>query len=239
MKAQVVGILGGVGPLSTVYFMDRILRLTSAQKDQDHVDMLVTNHATIPDRTAFILGESADNPLPILVEDARKLQAAGADFLVLPCNTAHYFYDEISNAVTIPVLNIVESTIAYAKHAVPELRKLGVLATEGTMKTDTYGLYGGRQGIECVAPDERGRAAVMRIIYEQVKAGRPADTDALFAEVEALKARGCGAVVLGCTELSVAYRDSGVHRPDIVDSLDVLAKSTVLACGKKLNTETE
>ena len=95
MIERAVGIIGGVGPMATVYFMETIIKMTDAKKDQDHINMVVLNHATIPDRTDFILGKSRRNPLKIMVEDAQKLQNAGADFVVIPCNTAHYIFDEI------------------------------------------------------------------------------------------------------------------------------------------------
>ena len=92
-----VGVLGGVGPLATVYFMEMIIEMTDASKDQEHIDMLVSNHATIPDRTGFILGESSESPMDAMVEDAQMLETAGCSFVVIPCNTAHYFFEDIKN----------------------------------------------------------------------------------------------------------------------------------------------
>lgn len=93
MKSKLAGVLGGVGPMATVYFQQMVLEMTEASCDQDHLDMLVSNHATIPDRTAFILGESRLSPLFDMAQDAQMLARAGCDFLVLPCNTAHFFYE--------------------------------------------------------------------------------------------------------------------------------------------------
>ena len=154
-----VGVLGGVGPLATVYFMEMIIEMTDASKDQEHIDMLVSNHATIPDRTGFILGESSESPMDAMVEDAQMLETAGCSFVVIPCNTAHYFFEDIKNSVQIPVLNIIEETIDYAKkqgsqRKIPrEIKKLGILATEGTISSGTYSFYGKPAGVECVAPD--------------------------------------------------------------------------------------
>jgi aspartate racemase len=236
MKQQTVGILGGVGPLSTVYFMEMIISMTEAAVDQEHIDMIVFNHATIPDRTAYILGQSADNPLEVMALDAKKLQAAGADFVVIPCNTAHYFFEQIKAGVTVPMLNIVEGAVQYAKQTIPGLTKLGVLATDGTIQTDTYRLACEKEGIACAVPDARDQATVMRIIYEQVKAGKKADIAAFYHVVETLKEQGCQAVVLGCTELSIVKRDYNINQKEIIDSLEVLAKNTILACGKRLKT---
>ncbi len=239
MKRKTVGILGGIGPLSTVYFMEMIIQMTKAETDQEHIDMIVLNHAGIPDRTRFILGLSDENPLDVMVADARKLERAGADFIVIPCNTAHYFFDKIRQSVRVPILNIVEETVDYAVKTVPGLTSLGVLATDGTIESKTYQRFCEARGIRCEVPDAEGRAVNMRIIYDQVKAGKPADIGAFLGLVESLKQRPCEAVVLGCTELSVVKRDHRLKRPDIIDSLEVLAESTIFACGKQLKTETE
>ncbi len=226
--------------MATVYFMELVIQMTQAVRDQDHIDMIVLNHATIPDRTSFILGESTDNPLPVMIGDAKKLEQAGADFVVIPCNTAHYFFREIQNSIRIPMLNIVEETVSYAKETVPGLQKLGILATTGTIESNTYQLACRDQGISCLTPGQTGQEAVMRIIYDQVKAGREVDIAAFYHLVESLKERGCQAVVLGCTELSVVRRDFRIRQPEIIDSLEVLARRTILSCGKELKpSETE
>ena len=239
MKQKTVGILGGVGPLSTVYFMEMIIGMTEAAVDQEHIDMIVFNHATIPDRTAYILGKSADNPLAVMALDAKKLQQAGADFVVIPCNTAHYFFEQIKAGVSVPMLNIVEGAVQYAKKTIPNLTKLGVLATDGTIQTDTYNLACKKEGIAGIVPDARDQATVMRIIYEQVKAGKKADISAFYHVIETLKEQGCQGVILGCTELSIVKRDYKINQKEIIDSLEVLAKNTILACGKRLKPEWE
>ena len=167
-----VGVLGGVGPLATVYFMEMIIEMTDASKDQEHIDMLVSNHATIPDRTGFILGESSESPMDAMVEDAQMLETAGCSFVVIPCNTAHYFFEDIRNSVQIPVLNIIEETIDYAKkqgsqRKIPrEIKKLGILATEGTISSGTYSVLRqtGRRGMRCAGSgiSEKGQSHDLR-----------------------------------------------------------------------------
>lgn len=231
-----VGVIGGVGPAATVYFLDMVVRLTQADRDQDHIDMVVLQHASIPDRTAYIVGESTENPGPVMAEDARRLERLGVDFLVLPCNTAHHFTDEVEAAVTVPLLNIVGETVAEAGRRVPGLRRLGVLATTGTARAGVYQRAAARAGVECVLPDDDDQALVMRIIYEQVKAGRPVDHAALEGVIGRLRGAGAQAVVLGCTELSVAAADSGLLERDrgVVDSLDALARATILRAGRSV-----
>lgn len=231
-----MGVVGGVGPQATAYFLDMVVRLTHAERDQDHLDMVVLNHARIPDRTAFILGASTENPGPVMAQDARRLERFGADFLVLPCNTAHHFTDEIAAAVDVPLVNIVEETVAEARRRVGDLRTLGVLATTGTARAEVYQRAAGAVGVDCVLPDEVDQAEVMRIIYEQVKAGLPADVAAFRGVVDRLRERGAQVVVLGCTELSVVAADHDLLAADrtLVDSLDVLARRTIERAGHRV-----
>jgi len=133
----------------------------------------------------------------------------------------------------------VESTVEYAGQHIENLKTLGVLATDGTVQSNTYQLVCEKYGIRCITPDKTGQASVMRIIYEQVKAGEKVDIAAFYHLVETLKEQGCQGVILGCTELSIVKRDFDIRRKDIIDSLEVLAKSTILACGKQLKTGTE
>ena len=230
---RTVGVIGGVGPQATAYFLDMVVRLTQAERDQDHLDLVVLNHASIPDRTAFILGESDQDPGPVMAGDARRLAAFGVDLLVLPCNTAHHFTQEIEAAVDVPLVNIVAETVAEVRRRVPDLSAVGLLATSGTVRAGVYQRAIEAAGARTVLPDEQGQAALMRIIYEQVKAGRPSDVDEFRGLVEGLRAQGAQAVVLGCTELSVVAADHDLLAldPGLVDSLDVLARRTIERAG--------
>jgi len=231
-----VGVLGGVGPLATVYFLRRVIELTAADTDQDHVDLLVCQHSSIPDRTAFLLGRSSADPLPVLVQDARLLAANGVGFIAMPCNTAHYLYEELAAQVSVPVLDLVDETVAAAQRAFPGLRRLGVLATDGTVHAGTYPQACRRRGIEAVVPDETVQSEVMDIIYAGVKAGRAVEPGRFQAVVDHLRQRGCQAVALACTELSVLAQDLGTTA-DVVDSVDVLARRTIELAGKRVRPE--
>lgn len=234
MRNEPVGILGGVGPMATVYFMQRVLEMTDASRDQDHVDMLVWNHASIPDRTAYIVGDSDESPGPVMAEDARQLERAGAKFIALPCNTAQAFQDEVAAAVSIPVIDIVSVTVEAAKAAVPGLTTLGILATDGTLRAETYHRAAEAAGLTPVAPDDVVQKDVMSMIYDGVKAGMPVERDRFDAAVEHLRTKGAGAIVLGCTELSILQTDLKVDDTDVVDSLDALAARTVTLAGGRL-----
>ena len=219
--------------------MDMIIKMTDARRDQDHLNMLVSNHSTIPDRTEYILGRSGVSPLPAMIHDAKMLESAGCDLIVIPCNTAHYFYDAISEAVNIPIINIIEETVRYAVEKNHVKHNLGILATSGTIHSLTYHRVCESYGLNCITPDDTVQNAVMDIIYNQVKAGIAVNRDEMNAVINYMRARGCEAIVMGCTELSVVYRDLQMYlgNDDILDSLTVLAEKTILAGGKKIRTD--
>ena len=234
---QAVGVIGGVGPMATVYYMQRVIEMTKAGCDQEHINMLVFNDCDIPDRTAFITEKSPDNPLPVMVEDAKRLEAAGCEFVVIPCNTAHYFYDELEQALEIPVVNIVEETIRYAKARVQDLSCVGIMATTGTIVTGTYQKYAERAGLSFAVPDEDEQDLLMQIIYDGVKAGKPVPRADFDRVANHLRAKGAPCLILGCTELSVLKRDLPINDPDVLDSIDVLASETVRRSGKPFTDE--
>ena len=227
MTEKTLGVLGGVGPLATVYFADLIVKMTPASCDQDHIRTIVSNNPKIPDRTDYILDRSKPDPLPAMVADAKMLASLGCDLIAIPCNTAHFFYDEIQKNVGVRVMNIIEETLKFAHRTLPHVKKVGVLATSGTLYSNVYPHVAERFGIECIYPDERDAATLMRIIYDEVKAGKPADEKAFFSIVERMKAAGCDAVILGCTELSAIYYELHIRRPDILDSMTALAAACV------------
>lgn len=237
-RTPLVGVLGGVGPLATAYFLNLVVTLTVAERDQDHLDMVVLNHATIPDRTAFILGASAEDPGPVLAADARRLEGFGAEFLVMPCNTAHYFTQQVLDAVQVPFVSIISTTVDAARERVPGLEAAGLLATSGTASSGVYQDAFDAYGVATLVPDDADQAIVSQIIYEQVKAGRPVDLDALRGVVDRLVARGAQVVVLGCTELSVVAVDHDLLAdPLFLDSTDQLARATIRRAGRRVRGE--
>ncbi len=237
MSEKTLGILGGIGPLATVYFMDMIVQMTDADKDQDHISMVVLNHAAIPDRTEYILDNTKPNPLPVMIEDAKRLQSAGADFIVMPCNTAHFFYDRIQQNIDIPMINIIEETVKYSIENCPNLKKLGILATKGTIAAGAYQNMCDKYGIDRAVPSDEDSRLLMDIIYNQVKAGKQVDTDAFMSITDNMKKSGCDGIILGCTELSIINKDFNLNRDDFIDSMSVLAEKSITLCGKKLKTK--
>lgn len=233
MSEKILGVLGGVGPLATVYFMDMLVKMTDADSDQGHIPVLCFNHSTIPDRTAYILDGSKPNPLPVMINDAKLLEKAGASYIVIPCNTAHYFYEQLQKNISVPIINIIEETVRYITENVSNVKKIGILATEGTITARSYQKACAKHGIDYATPNKEDLGSLMNIIYNQVKAGKPADFEEFMRIIGVMKHNGCDAVILGCTELSIIHRDFKMNRPDVVDSLEVLARKSIEMCGKK------
>ncbi len=225
---RVLGILGGLGPMATVYFYEMLTQHTKAARDQDHIDVIINSRATTPDRTSYILGQSNENPFDIMAADAARLVTFGADIIAIPCNTAHYFYDRLNESIEIPILNMVEETVLFAKE---NCEKVGILATSGTIETRTYQRVCDRLNLAYAVPSAEKQADVMDLIYNDIKQGKPADRQKFDAVVEELKAAGCSRVILGCTELSLIKRDEKLG-DFYIDSMEVLAKNAILAFGK-------
>lgn len=232
---DLVGVIGGVGPMATAYYMQRVVDMTEADCDQGHINMIVYNHCTIPDRTAYIIGKSSENPVPFMQEDAKKLEASGCQFIAIPCNTAHFFYEEIQEAVSIPVINIVSETIRYAALLIKDLTKVGILATDGTIQTGTYQKYAEEAGLSWVIPDKKEQELVMHIIYGCIKAGKPVALHDFELVCNHLREKGAQCLLLACTELSVLKRDLHIKDEDVLDSIDVLANETVRRSGKPVS----
>lgn len=233
VPGQPVGVLGGLGPAATVHFMRRLVELTDARRDQDHVDLLVWQHGSVPDRTAAVLG-AGPSPEPVLVADAVALERAGARFIAIPCNTAVVWVESMRAAVGVEVLDTVDETVDAARAAVAGLRRLGVLATDGTLAAGTYARAAERAGVELVVPGTDVQREVMSVIYDGVKAGNPVPRERFDVLVDHLVGRGADAVALGCTELSVLHGDLGVDEAHVVDSLDALARTVIRKAGAAL-----
>lgn len=227
MEKKTLGIIGGVGPLATMYIGEMIVRRTVAEKDQDHVNMVITNNTKIPDRTAFILGESHENPVPVIVSDAKRLQTAGAEVIAIPCNTAHSFYDEIQEGTELPVIDMIRETVLRAKEK--GARRVGILGTTGTISTGIYQSACERFEMEPVVPNDEIQSIVMSLIYDDIKAGNPATREKWDMIQQAMDEASCDEIILGCTELSIVR--SELQLTNCIDSLLVLAETAIERCG--------
>ncbi len=228
---KTIGIIGGMGPLATVDLYDKIVRRTEAASDGEHIHVLIDSNTAVPDRTAAILG-LGPSPVPELIKSAKRLEVAGADFLIIPCNTAHYFYDDICSATALPVLHMLRLTAAEILRR--KLAKVALLATDGTVKTGIYARLFEENGISCLLPQGEAQRAVMDAIYLGVKAGRrDYDTAALNKALRALRDAGAEAFVLGCTELPIAFSQYGIDEP-AVDPTQILAEAAIREAGYRV-----
>ena len=161
-------------------------------------------------------------------QDGSSLVHYGATVIAIPCNTAHYFYDRLAEALPVPVLNMPRLTVADAKAA--GCTKLGILATDGTLQAETYQIACRDAGIDWAVPTGDHQEDVMSVIYDDIKQGRRADMAKFGGAVHDLKKQGCDMAVLGCTELSLVKRDEHLGR-FFIDSTEVLCRHALEACG--------
>ncbi len=229
-KAPLLGILGGLGPMSGVYFCEMLTTHTDASCDREHLNFLLSSRADTPDRSSFILGSSESDPAPIMAEEARRLEGAGANILAIPCNTAHYFYSRICSSVDIPIINIIEETAAFCRHA--GYTRVGVLATEGTAASGAYRDIFTPLGIEIVPLEVWEQDVVSDIIFGQIKKGESPDLESFMKVCNSLCSRGAQQLILGCTELSLIKKQYTLP-PIFIDSLEILALCAIVRCKKK------
>ncbi len=232
---ETLGIIGGMGPMATAYLLELIIQMTDAKTDQEHLNIMVLNNPQVPDRTAYILDQSKASPLPVLHQMAHTLETMGARVLCAPCVTSHYFYRELSEGVSVPFLHMVEETARELQAA--GKKKAGILATTGTVKTGLFQTALEKFGLEYALPGEKGQTLTMSLIYDDIKAGRPANMDKFRRASDELFDAGCDSVILGCTELSLVKKDTHLPALGFLDALEVLSKRCVEACGGKLKAE--
>lgn len=226
---KTLGVIGGLGPMATAYFMQLVIEMTDAVADQEHIPMIIYNCPQIPDRTSFLLGKSSENPGPLIIDCGRKIGEAGAELIAIPCITAHALFPEIEKELDTPVLHIIRETAAYLKKE--GIQTVGLEATDGTVQTGVFQKELESQGIKVVLPSKEKQEMVMHIIYNNVKAGRRVDMERFQQIEEELHAQGAEVIILGCTELSMISRDEKIGH-GYLDAMEVLARAAVLRCGK-------
>lgn len=226
-QAKTIGVLGGMGPAATADFYQKLIAATPAKRDQDHLKVVILSDPHVPDRTSAIFGRGPD-PTPALVAGAEVLVRAGADFLTIPCITAHHFYPALQRAVAVPILHIVGEAAAWVQAEQPGLRRLGLLATSGTLHARLFESQFGPRGLAILPPDPAlQEAAVMPAIYE-VKTG--GDLEAARRRIReaagALIAAGAQAIIAGCTEVPLILAPADLAVP-LVDPTGILARAAV------------
>lgn len=231
-KRGIVGILGGMGPLATVDFMFKVIAHTPAKQDQDHIPVLVSSIPQVPDRTLAFRGEG-DSPLSAMLENAKRLAVAGADGVVITCNTAHLWFDEIQKSINLPMIHIVDAAIEKAIEKVGANPVLGLLATDATLASGLYinrevkNLSGEQIQVRWLLPTavEVNEFVMPGILA--VKAGKIEEGQELLIRAgNCLKQRGANALVLGCTEIPIALAGESLGIP-LIDATDALAEKAV------------
>jgi aspartate racemase len=229
---RVVGVLGGMGPDATVDFFAKLVAATHAERDQDHLRILIDNDPTVPDRTAGIEGRGP-SPAPHLAAMARGLVAQGAELLVMPCNSAHAFAAAIAAAAApVPFLDLIETTVGATRRRLPDVGAVGLLATDGTLAARLYHAAYEADHVRVLAPLGDDQRTVMDAIYA-VKRGAADDEVRARLRLVAgrLVAAGAEAVVAGCTEVPLLLADGDLvveGRPvPVISSTDALVAATV------------
>ncbi len=230
-----IGIIGGVGPLATVDFMEKVIRHTEATKDQDHIKMVVEHNPKIPDRTENLIGEGPDPTIPLLAA-GKRLEADNADMIAIPCNTAHAFVERIQRYISIPVVHMLYETACTIRDDYPQCHRIGLLGTTGTVQSRVYHDVLEAMNLRVVVPNAEYQEKVMAAIYgdQGVKAGFTTGTcvDDLLAAVAHVVEKGAEAVILGCTELPILLKatDSysvGGRSIVVLDPTEILARRCV------------
>ena len=231
MQKKIVGIIGGMGPLATSDLFRKIILNTKAKSDQDHIRVLIDNNTQIPDRTSALL-RGGESPLPQIIKSARLLENMGANILIMPCHTSHYFHAEIQKNLDIPLLNMVELTRDSLEKR--GIKKAALLATEGTVKMRTYERVFENSEIELLIPTQEEQKAVTDLIYKGVKAGdKDFDITEFKEVVKKLFDRGAETLILGCTELPLAMEMYKLNY-NVCDPTTELARGTIIAANAEL-----
>ena len=221
-----LGILGGMGPAASAEFVTRLIRQSPATCDQEHIPFVLWNEPRIPDRSTSI--QAGDNrPLLLMLQGIQALKTLGCDSIVIPCNSAHFWYDELCKLGT-PIIHIVDSIADELRNLHIENTTIGIMGTQGTIEHGIYQYRLERQGWKCIVPDRSEMDFFVQPAIDLIKAGRTIESQLLLIKViHSLIDRGAQAVVLGCTELPLSISIASVEDVPIVNSIDSLVQSVI------------
>lgn len=231
MNNKKLGVVGGMGPMATSMFFERIIERTVAHKDQDHIDMVILNHASMPDRTHAILTGDAKSFLENMEKDLKLLETIGVAHIAIPCNTAHYFMEQMKAMTSVKIIDMVEETAQTILDQYGEGTRVGILATDGTVHTGTYKKACLSRGLDFVNPEAHLQREVMKTIYD-IKAGEAIDVAHFESIIKTMVDEyGCKVVILACTELSLIQLSESI-KPRCIDAMDVLIEKSIVYSGK-------
>lgn len=220
-----IGVLGGMGPAATVDLFNKFVTFTAAQQDQEHIPLIISSIPDIPDRTEALMHHGS-SPLPVMRDYMHKLEDAGAECIVIPCNTAHYWFEELKDTCHVDMLSIVETIISEVRDCGKS--RIGLLSTNATMYMGLYQKGIESQGLTCISPETDSQHKVMESIYA-MKSGNITHAQKLINEqANILFSRGAEIIILGCTEIPVIMADTIKEQPHLyIDSTASLVRSGI------------
>ncbi len=229
MEEKIIGILGGMGPEATLNFFEKIIRNTQATRDQDHLRVIIDNNPKIPDRTEAILGRG-ESTVPVIIKSGLSLTKAGADFMVIPCISAHFFIDELRRGLRLPILSAFDAILELIKREFPSIKMVGLLATQGTIQSGRFEQKITEKGIETLVPNsddqERVSSAIYTIKGSAIKREREKSKNALIDVANHLIEKGSQGIIAGCTEIPLVLNSRDLTVP-VFDPLLILARAAI------------
>jgi len=233
---KTIGILGGMGPEATEYMFGLIIRSTKVLEDQDHIPVVIYSNPKVPHRTDAIF-KKGPSPTPLLIEGVKLLNQAGADFIIVPCVTAHFFLPEVAEAVSFTYLNLLDESLKWAQAHIPALKKIGLISSTGTLKSGLFHNVYEAAGIEVIGPEEEEQETVMEAIYgpKGIKAGYTTGLprEMIVSAAKILIGRGAEAIIAGCTEVPLALKPEDIPVP-LIEPMEIVAKTSILEAGYEL-----
>ena len=222
-----LGVIGGMGPLATVKFYDKVVLNTDAHNDNEHIDLVVLNHSTMPDRTRCIIEKKDLEFLNVIKKDLEILDNIGVDVVAIPCNTSHYFYDEFSKYTNLKIINMIEETILEIKKR--GVKQVAVFGTIGTLNSKVYDKYAQKYGIEVKELSAEDKNSVMDIIYNIKETNNLENKE--FIEILNKYCDKDTIGIIACTELSLLDICKSINT---IDALDVLVNKSIELSGAKI-----
>jgi aspartate racemase len=233
---KTIGILGGMGPEATEYLFGLIIKNTKVEIDQNHIPVIIYSNPKVPPRTDAILG-TGPSPTPNLVEGIIVLKQAGADFMVIPCVTAHYFISEALKEVQIPFISLLDESLKWAQAHIPALKKVGLVSSTGTLISGLFHDTYKKAGIEVFGPTDEEQERVMDAIFGEkgIKAGFTSGyaKETIVNTARILAGRGAEAIIAGCTEVPLVLEEEDIPVP-LIEPLKIVAIASIKESGYEL-----
>jgi len=230
--------MGGMGPEATVHMYDLILKSTAAARDQDHIHVIINSFPQVPPRTDAILGKGA-SPTAFLIDGIERLKQAGADLIVIPCVTAHFFIPEVRRELDFELVNLLDESADWAKANIPGLKRAGIIASTGTLESRLFHNAFLEAGIEIITPDSNQQSRVMDAVFGAggIKAGQTSGPprEAIVSVAISLIARGAEAVIAGCTEIPLVLKPQDISVP-FIEPMRIAAEVCIRKAGYQLKS---